>query len=202
MATPAATSLAPMNEQTTGLLMPLIDLGHDGRRLLDVGHRLRREDHHAHVDVLVFQHRADGRLVAVGAGVADHVDRVAERGGGRQRALELGLGGVAQFGQLQAVAHGRVGGHDARPAGVGDDRHAVALGQRLRGVEGRVVEQLGDRVDALHAALGQQGVVDRVGAGQRAGVAADGLGPFGRAARLEAQHRLARFPEDLAAPSR
>ena len=183
-----------MNEQTTGLLMPLDGLGHDGGRLFDVGHRLRREDHHAHVHAVIFQHRADGGLVAVGAGVADHVDRVAQRGRGGQGRAELVLGGVAQFGQCQAVADGGVGGHDARSAGVGDDRHAAAARQRLGGVQRGVVEQLGDGVHPLHAALDQQGVVDRIGAGQRAGVAADRLGALGRAARLQAEHRLVRFP--------
>ena len=74
----------------------------------------------------------------------------------------------------------------------------LPLRQGLRGVEGRVVEQFGDRINPLHAALGQQGVVDRIGPGQRAGMAADGLGAFRRAARLQAEHRLVGFPEDLA----
>ncbi len=84
------------------------------------------------------------------------------------------------------------------PAGVGHDGDAPAARHRLHGVEGGIVEQLGDRLDPLHAALGQQGVVHRIGAGQRTGVAADGLRSLGRSARLQAQHRLMGFPEDVA----
>ena len=39
-------------------------------------------------------------------------------------------------------------------------RDAIAAGQGLGRVKGGVVEQLGDRLDSLHTALGQQGVVD------------------------------------------
>ncbi len=83
---------APMKEQTTGLFETLDRLGHDARRLLDLGHRLRGEDDDPHVDARVLQHGADRRLVAVGPRVPDDVDRVAERSGGRQPAFELVLG--------------------------------------------------------------------------------------------------------------
>ena len=200
IATPAATSLNAHERADDRFVDAFDRLRHDGGRLFDFGHRLRREDHDAHVDARVFQHGADGRLVAIVAGVADHVDRVAERSGRGQRGAKLLLGGLAQLGQLQAVADRGVGGHDARAAGIGDDRHPRSLGQRLRGIKRRVVEQFGNRIDPLHAALRQQGIVDRIGTGQRTGVAADRLGAFRRPARLQAEHRLVRFPEDLAGP--
>ena len=74
-----------MNEQTTGFLIPWMRFRHGGGGFLDVGHRLRRENDQAHVDVLILQNGAQRGLVAVGAGIADHVDGVAQRGGGGQR---------------------------------------------------------------------------------------------------------------------
>ena len=173
----AGGHVADAHERADYRLVDALDrIGHDGGRLFNLGHRLRREDDDAHVYARIFQHGADSGLVAIAAGVADDVDGVAERSGGGQRGAKLVLGGLAQLGQLEAVADRGVGGHDAGAPGVGDDRHPRPLGQRLGGVEGRVVEQFGDRVDALHAALGQQRVVHRVGTCQRTGVAADGLG--------------------------
>ena len=112
--------------------------------------------------------------------------------------LEFLPGGLAQLGQLQPVADGRIGDHDAGPAGVGDHGQPPAAGQRLHRIKRGIVEQLGDRIHPLHAALGEHGVVDRIGAGQRAGVAGDGLGALGRAARLQAEHWLVGLPEDVA----
>ena len=61
------------------LVDPLADPGHDRRRLLDVGHRLRREDDDAPCPRSRLRARA-GRPPRSGrAGVADDVDRVAER---------------------------------------------------------------------------------------------------------------------------
>ncbi len=59
------------------------------------------------------------------------------------------MGRRAEFGQFQSKADGRVGRHDARTTGVGDDRHAPAARQGLRAVQRRRVEQLGNRVDRL-----------------------------------------------------
>ena len=74
-----------MNEQTTGLLMPLTASGTtaavSSMSVIDCGVRITMPMS----TFVVFQHGADGGLVAVGAGVADHVDRIAQRGGGGQR---------------------------------------------------------------------------------------------------------------------
>ena len=130
------------------------------------------------------------RGVAVGPGVADHVDRILQVGRGGQRAAHL----LHRFGgqprDRQPAADRRVGGHHARPAGVGDDRQAVAGRQGLIGVEDGRVEHLLDAVDADDARLAEHGVADGVLAGQRAGVAGGGVGPLRRAARLDRQDRL------------
>ena len=83
---PEATSAAPMNEEAMGLLRAVGRGAHDlAGDVVDVGHRLRREDHQRLVDVGVVQHGLQGGMVAVGAGVADHVDGVLHVGGGGQR---------------------------------------------------------------------------------------------------------------------
>ena len=85
---PAPTSAAPMNEQAIGLAACLVDLADAAGDRLDVGHRLRREDHQHLVDVRVVQHGLQGRRVAVGPGVADHVHGVLHVGRGGQRAAQ------------------------------------------------------------------------------------------------------------------
>ena len=107
-----------------------------------------------------------------------------------------------QFGERQSEADGRIGRHDARSARIGDDRHTPAARQRLSAVQRRGIEQLGDRVHSLHAALHQQGIIDRVGPGQRTRVAADGLGPFGRSSRTSGTASACASARKSRAPSR
>ena len=76
---------------------------------------------------------------------------------------------------MPRVLH-RVGGHDARAAGVGDDGHAVALGQGLHGEGGGVVEQGLEGLGADDAGALEGGAVGDVGAGQGARVRRGGLG--------------------------
>ena len=95
-----------------------------------------------------------------------------------------------KVGDLQAVAHRGVHGHDAQAAGVGDDGHPVALGQRLDGEGQGIVEEFLQGFHPEDAALGEEGVVGLIGAGQGPGVAGGGPGPGGGAARLDGQNGL------------
>ena len=104
-----------------------------------------------------------------------------------------------KFRNLQAVAPRGVGGHDAQAAGIGDDGHPVALGERLGGKSQGIVEQLLQGFHPEDAALGEQGVVGLVGAGQGPGVGRGGPGPGRGPPGLDGQDGLlvARLPGDL-----
>ena len=70
---------------------------------------------------------------------------------------------------MPPVLHG-VGGHDPRSAGVGDDRHPVALGQGLHGEGGSEVEQRLEGVGPDDARPLERRSVGDVRAGQSAGM--------------------------------
>ena len=92
---------------------------------------MRREQHHQTVDVRVAEHGFQSDGVAIAGGVADHVDGVEKvRGRGQLRLEGLECLG-SQFGELESMTDGSIGGHDAGSTRVGDDGEAVAFGQRL-----------------------------------------------------------------------
>ena len=99
-----------------GLLVLLRELAQQPRRLGDLGGGLRGEHHQHNAHVGVAQRRFDGQRIAVGRGVAQHVDGVHHAGGGGQRRAEPLLHLGRQRGQVHADALHRVGGHDARAA--------------------------------------------------------------------------------------
>ena len=136
-----------------------------------VAHRLRREDREDAVAVGVVHQRLRGGGVALGVGVAGHVDRVAAGAEGGQARLELLVGLGRELGELAAQVQQAVAGHHAGAAGVGDDAQARAAragdaAQRLAGVE-----EVFDLVDAHDAGAAEDGAVERVVAGDGAGVA-------------------------------
>ena len=73
------------------------------------------------------------------------------------------LGRGVELGHLEAGARARVGGEDAGPAGVADDRDAAAGRERLVREHHRGRQQLVERVDADHAGLAEQRVDRDVG---------------------------------------
>ena len=166
----------------------------------DIGHRLRGQDHQRPVHPLVADDRAERVLVALRGGIADHVHGVVQVGRGGQVAGQRLHRLVLELGQLQPGEHGHVGGDDARAARVGHDRHAVARGHLAAhlaqlalvfvGEGGGEVEQLVDGIHPDDARLLEDGVVDPLGARQRAGVGGRGLGAGAGAPALDHQHRL------------
>ena len=72
--------------------------------------------------------------------------------------------------QVEPGVADRVGRHHARAAGVGDDRDAVGVGQRLAAENTGGVEQLVDRLRADDAGLIESRLVRLLGTGERAGV--------------------------------
>ena len=87
---------------------------------------------------------------------------------GRRRGSRVVVG--RERGQLAAVLDQGVGGQDAGPAGVGDDRQLRPARPRLLGQHVGHVEDLRDRVDPQHADAAERGVEHLVAAGHRAGV--------------------------------
>jgi len=87
--------------------------------------------------------RLDHRPVVGGRGGGDHVDRVR----GRRLRRELPAQALAKFRRelddLQAGGLAGVCAHDPRPAGIGDNGHPGALGERLVGKHADGVEELG-----------------------------------------------------------
>ncbi len=80
---------------------------------------------------------------------------------GRQQAIEGLAGRVRERGELSAVADQRVGREHAGAAGIGQDRQARPGRSRLFRQHLGHVEQLGNAVDAKHAAAPERGVEDR-----------------------------------------
>ena len=71
--------------------------------------------------------------IAFRRGVAGKVDRVAVRPAVRQETVKVCEGFRRERCQTAAAGDQRVGGHDSRPAGVGDDGQSVGLRRQLAG---------------------------------------------------------------------
>ena len=95
-----------------------------------------------------------------------------------------------ELGEPAAEIDQRVGRQDADAAAVGHDREPVAARRLRRGQGLDGVEQLLEPEHAQHAGAPEGGVVDRIGAGQRAGVRGGGARALGMPARLDHDHRL------------
>ena len=90
----------------------------------------------------------------------------------------------------QPRRHARVDGHDARSAGVGDDRDATALREWLGVETDRDVEHLVDGVGANDAGLVEQRLDGRVAGGERGRVAAGRARAGPRPSGLDRDDRL------------
>jgi hypothetical protein len=103
------------------------EMGDGARRALRLRDGLGRQQHDDAVDVRVADDDLDRGLVAVGGGIAEHVDRVGRRRGGRERARQHVAGDGRELRQLQPKALDGVRGHDPGAARVRDDGDALAL---------------------------------------------------------------------------
>ena len=148
-------------------------------------------DRNDHIDALVGQNGLEGAAVVFERGRSDHVHGVIDAGGRGQKASQRLFGALREFGHAHAVVDHAVGGHDARAARIGDDAHAVALGNRAVGKDLGGRKELLEAVFADDARLAQQRFGGPIRARQRAGVRARGRGARGRAAGLEGEDGLA-----------
>ena len=160
-----------------------------------VGHGLRRQDHQQAVAVRVLGGDLQRLGVALGAGVAEDVDRIAVAPVRRQelRSAPAIVSADSSASSPPLASRASVASTPGPPAlvTIGQPRAARA---RLLGQDLGHVEQVGDAVDAQHAAAAEGGVQHLVAAGQRAGVRRGGLGGGLGAARLDHDDRLASAP--------
>ena len=157
------------------------------------GDERRDEDRHDRVDGRIVREDAEGAGEVVRGGAGDQVDRVGDGRLGRGEGAQSGLGVGGERRGVEPVAGARVGGEDARPAGVGEDRDGRPAGKRLAGEQRGDVEELAEGVGADDAGLAEERIDRHVGRGeQRAGVGARGPGTRGRSSRLDGQDRLLR----------
>ncbi len=159
-------------------------------RLGRVGHRLRRERHEQAVAVRIIGCDRERLRVAFRIGVAEDVDRVAVAPVRRQHLVERLQRRRGQLGQLATEGDQGVGGEHARSAGVGDDGQARSGGARLLRQHLGHIEQVGNGVDAQHAAAAEYRVEHVVRAGERTGMRGGGLGRGRGAPRLDHDDRL------------
>ena len=106
----------------------------------------------------------------LGRRARDEVDRVAHGRVACDERAQRVLGRRAQLGHLETGARARVGGEDAGPARVADDRDPPAGRHRLVREQHRGRQQLVERVDADHAGLPEERVDRDVGRRERGGV--------------------------------
>ena len=166
-----------MNEASTGFLFPpRRDAAELLRQLQRARHVLRGHHHDQRVNFFVLLQHGKRLGVAVGVRVANHVNRIAECRRCRQEGAEPGLGGRRQRNHFQSQRLGGVRRHDARTAGVGDDGHALAFGQRLHGERHRIIKERFKIFRADDASALERRAVGDVRARQTAGVRRRGLG--------------------------
>ena len=129
------------------------------------------------------------------AGHGRDLGRGVQRVGGngkRQHFAHCGAALGRQRRQRQAMVARMVGHQNAYAARAGENRNFGVAGQRARDrADIGDVEHLLDGLRAVGAALGKHRVVDRVVAGQRAGMRGRGRGADFGASGLHDQHRLA-----------
>ena len=126
-------------------------------------------------------------------GEVDITGRMADIGGGRQDRLQRRVGFIGERRHRDAGQFGNlVDAHRSRPAHVGEHGDAVALRHRLHRERAQRVVELRDAAHAHQAELAEGAFVDRLGAGDRAGVGERrGRAQFAAAA-FEHHHRLDR----------
>jgi hypothetical protein len=142
------------------------------------------------VVVWVGQERPQRAGVAVGAGIADDVDRVAPRPGRRQGSVELRERRLRQAGERAAEIDEPVDGEHADAAAVGDDGQALA-GEGLLAAECLGSgEQFVEIEHAQQARASEGCILDRVGSGEGAGMRRCGARSALMAARFDDDNRL------------
>lgn len=83
------------------------------------------------VDLVHLQHRLDGLCMLLFCRKADHIDRISERRGGREKGGECGLCLLGQFRQAEPFCGTTVGAEHSRPARIGQDADVATGGKPL-----------------------------------------------------------------------
>ena len=160
------------------LLGMLLVYAHDGcGDVLGLNSERRHEGRDRRVHVGVVEYALQGELVVLSARTRNQVDRVLDaRLLGKARAQAV-LRFGSQVDHVEPVGLACVGRHDAGPAGVRHDGHAVAGRQRLVGERHREVEQVFDGLGPEGSGLIDEGLGDELGAGQGSRVGGCGARP-------------------------
>ncbi len=181
----------PISTVITGLWDPLATASNERRHLIRARVALRGVHEQDPVHAGVGQACLDGGNEPVARRISQDVDGVRVTPVRGQRRVQKAHGLLGKVSEATAVLDERVGGHDAEPAGVGDDRD-VRSGRQTLGVEHLGgVEEVGDLVHAQDAHAAEGCLVDLVVAGHRSRVRERGLGTGRVPARLEDDDRLA-----------
>ena len=171
-----------------------------GRDLLGehrlIEERAGRQNLDHRVDVGVPEQNAQHLIVQVlemRGGEVDIAGWMADIGGGRQDRLQGRVGLVGERGHLEAGQFGNlVDAHRSRPAHMGEHGDAVALRHRLQRERAQRIVEFRDAAHAHQSELAEGAFVDRLGAGDRAGMGERrGRAQFAAAA-FEHHHRLDR----------
>ena len=169
------------------------------RGLQGVGHGLRRQDDQRTVDPRILDNRCQSVFIAILGRIPDHIHGIMDIGRRRQVAGQHLDRLRCQLRQLKAGGHGHVRGHDARSPGIGDNGHAVAVGNATRHLAHRAfrfkrkgigkIEEFIDGIHPDHAGLLENGIIDRFGPGQGARVGRRRLRAGRSPARFDHQNR-------------
>ncbi len=155
-----------------------------------IGHGLGRENHQDGIDTLVRQDDFKGFCITVGGSIAQNVHGISVRPTRGETFVELGDRLVGQRRQFAFAFDQLVGGHDARPAGVGDDQQSIALGRALVSQNFSTVEHVFDVEDAFDAGALENGLINGIDAGHGAGVGGGGFGRLGETPGFESHNRF------------
>ncbi len=147
------------------------------------------QDEHAVCDGIV-EHDLKRAFESVRAGVADEVDRIAARPGGRQHAAEPLFRRRAQCRKLATGIEQRVGREHGEPAAVRDDRQPTPGRRAPQRESFRSVEQLLERPDTNNSSAAKCRRILGIGPREPARVRRGRSGTTRVAPTLDDEHRL------------
>ena len=154
-------------------------------RLRGRGQRGRHVQHQDGIVLVVGEERLEGGIVASRVRVADDVDRVRARPCRRESAIELRHRIGRNRGERTAEIDQPIDREDADPATVRQDRKALARERLLPAERFGGGEELVEVEHAQKPGAAKGGLIDRVGAGERAGMRCRGPRALSVPARLD-----------------
>ena len=147
--------------------------------------------HHQHRVVFRIGEQCFQRFgVAVGVGIADQIDRVRSRPGGRQRGIEPLHGRRGNRRRNAAEFDQPIDREHADAAAIGGDRQPLAARRGDAAERFGAIEQFAQVIDPQHAGAPECGVIDRILAGERTGVGGGGASALRHPPGLHHHHRF------------